>query len=102
MGDPRRPEDDVLGQLLPAFDGTDPPTWLLRRVAEGQAHGVTVFLRANARDADSLASLAWQLHGAAPDDLPLLIGADQEGGQLVGPRPRDHALPGRHGPRRSR
>ncbi len=84
MGEERRPEDDVLGQLLPAFEGTDPPTWLMRRVAADQAHGVTVFLRANARDADSLASLAWQLHGAAPGDLPLLIGADQEGGQLVG------------------
>ena len=84
MGGERRPEDDVLGQLLPAFQGTEPPTWLLRRVAAGQAHGATVFLRTNARDADSLASLAWQLHGAAADDLPLLIGADQEGGQLVG------------------
>ncbi len=84
MANPRRPEDDVLGQLLPAFQGTEPPTWLLQRISAGQAHGATVFLRTNARDADSLASLAWQLHGAAPDDLPLLIGADQEGGQLVG------------------
>jgi beta-N-acetylhexosaminidase len=75
---------DVLGRLLPAFEGTQPPTWLLQRVAAGQAHGVTVFLRANARDAASLSALAWQLHGAAADDLPLLIAADQEGGQLVG------------------
>ena len=51
VGNPRRPEDDVLGQLLPAFEGTEPPTWLLQRVSAGQAHGVTVFLRANARDA---------------------------------------------------
>ncbi len=64
--------------------GTEPPTWLLERIAAGQAHGATVFLRTNVRDADSLASLAWQLHGAASDDLPLLIAADQEGGQLVG------------------
>lgn len=84
VGQERRPEDDVLGQLLPAFAGTEPPTWLLARIAVGQAFGATLFLRTNARDADSLASLAWQLHGAAPDDLPLLIGADQEGGQLVG------------------
>jgi len=53
-------------------------------VAAGQAHGVTVYLRANARDADQLAALTDTLHSAAPVNLPLLIGADQEGGQLVG------------------
>ncbi len=84
MAPPRRPEDDVLGQLLPAFDGPEPPPWLLRRVAAGQAHGVTVFLRANARDAGQLAGLTERLHSAAPGRVPLLIGADQEGGQLVG------------------
>jgi beta-N-acetylhexosaminidase len=80
----RRPEEDILGQLLPAFDGPEPPPWLLRRVAAGQAHGVTVFLRANARDARQLAQLTERLHSASPGDLPLLVGADQEGGQLVG------------------
>lgn len=84
MGDARRPEDDVLGQLLPAFEGTEPPTWLLRRVAAGETHGVTVFLRANARDLASLIHLTGQLQGAVPDGPPLLMGADQEGGQLVG------------------
>jgi len=74
----------VLGQLLPAFDGTAAPGWLLRRIAAGHAHGVTVFLRANAADADGLAALTDELHSAAPGHLPLLIGADQEGGQLVG------------------
>ena len=74
----------MLGQLLPAFEGAEPPGWLLRRVAAGHAHGVTVFLRANAADADGLAALTEVLHGAAPAHLPLLIGADQEGGQLVG------------------
>ena len=38
----------VLGQLLPAFEGTRAPAWLLERIAAGHAHGVTVFLRANA------------------------------------------------------
>jgi len=77
-------DEAVLGHLLPAFEGSRPPAWLLRRVAAGQTHGVTVFLRANAADADELAALTEQLHGAAPGGLPLLIGADQEGGQLVG------------------
>lgn len=84
MAEPSRREDDVLGHLLPAFDGSEPPPWLLRRVAAGQAHGVTVFLRANARDAGQLTRLTQRLHSAAPSGLPLLIGADQEGGQLVG------------------
>jgi len=74
----------VLGQLLPAFEGTEAPGWLLRRIAAGHAHGVTVFLRANAADADGLSALTEQLHAPAPGHLPLLIGADQEGGQLVG------------------
>ena len=74
----------MLGQLLPAFEGTEPPGWLLRRIAAGHAHGVTVFLRANAANADGLAALTEALHSTSPGHLPLLIGADQEGGQLVG------------------
>lgn len=80
----RRPRDDILDLLLPAFEGPEPPPWLLRRIAAGQAHGMTVFLRANGGDVDWLASLTERLHSAAPDRLPLIIGADQEGGQLVG------------------
>jgi beta-N-acetylhexosaminidase len=70
--------------LLPAFEGSYPPAWLLRRIAAGRAHGATVFLRANAGSASQLAVLTARLHAAAPERLPLLIGADQEGGQLVG------------------
>jgi beta-N-acetylhexosaminidase len=81
---PVLPQEAVLGQLLPAFEGSEPPDWLLNRVAAGHAHGVTVFLRANAAHADDLAHLTERLHSAAPGHLPLLIGADQEGGQLVG------------------
>jgi beta-N-acetylhexosaminidase len=77
-------DDAVLGHLLPAFEGADVPAWLLRRVAEGQTHGVTVFLRANAGDVDALAAFTERLHAVVPEGLPLLIGADQEGGQLVG------------------
>jgi beta-N-acetylhexosaminidase len=78
------PAEAVLGHLLPAFEGTKPPDWLLRRIAAGHAHGVTVFLRANAADPEGLAAMAEELHALAPGHLPLLIGADQEGGQLVG------------------
>jgi len=52
------PQEAVLGHLLPAFVGSEPPNWLLRRIAAGHAHGVTLFLRANAADADQLSSLA--------------------------------------------
>ncbi len=81
---PTAPADAVIGQLLPAFEGAQPPPWLLRRIAAGNTHGVTVFLRANAADADGIAALTDELHAAAAGRLPLLIGADQEGGQLVG------------------
>lgn len=76
--------DDVLGQLLPAFAGLEPPGWLLRRIAARQCHGATLFLRANTESAAQLAALTERLQDADPDGLPLLIGADQEGGQLVG------------------
>ena len=55
------PQDAVLGQLLPAFDGPEPPAWLLRRIAAGQAHGVTIFLRANVRDASAMSALTERL-----------------------------------------
>ena len=99
----RRGEDDVLGQLLPAFDGhASRRTGCCERVAAGQAHGATVFLRANARDADSLASLAWQLH-ACRAGRPAAAHRRRPGGRPAGrPGPRDDALPGRHGPRRGR
>jgi beta-N-acetylhexosaminidase len=74
----------VLAHLLPAFEGHRAPTWLWRRVAAGRAHGATLFLRANAESAGQIAELADGLHTADPSGLPLLIGADQEGGQLVG------------------
>ena len=47
---------------------------------------------------------AWPGSSTAPrpDGLPLLIGADQEGGQLVGLGHEHDALPGRHGPGRGR
>ena len=83
---PLLPAETVLGQLLPAFEGTEPPDWLLRRVAAGHTHGVTVFLRANAADGSGLSDLTERLHSATPGHLPLLIGADQEGGQLIGLR----------------
>jgi beta-N-acetylhexosaminidase len=86
--------DAVLGQLLPAFEGTCAPAWLLERISAGHAHGVTLFLRANARGAAALASLTEELHAAAPEGLPLLIGADQEGGQLVGLGPESTRFPG--------
>ncbi len=79
-----RPVDAVLGQLLPAFSGTRPPAWLLDRIAAGNTHGVTLFLRENVAGAGALAALTERLHEAVEDGLPLLIGADQEGGQLVG------------------
>ncbi len=84
----------MLGQLLPAFVGTQAPPWLLERISAGHAHGVTVFLRANAAGARCPRRPDPTLHAAAPGHLPLLIGADQEGGQLVGLGPDSTRFPG--------
>jgi beta-N-acetylhexosaminidase len=82
-GATRRLDEAVLGLLLPAFPGSRPPAWLMERVRAGRANGVSLFLRANAGDIDRLAALTRRLHEAA-GRWPLLIAADQEGGQLVG------------------
>ncbi|HKZ91453.1 MAG TPA: hypothetical protein VJZ50_04885, partial [Candidatus Limnocylindrales bacterium] len=67
MAPVRHLESAVLGLLLPAFEGHKAPRWLLRRVAAGQTHGLTLFLRANAESASQLATLADGLHAADPD-----------------------------------
>ena len=68
------------------------------RVAAGQAHGVDALPRANAATPASWPRSPWRSSGPHRTDQPLLIAADQEGGQLDGARPRDDALPGQHGP----
>jgi beta-N-acetylhexosaminidase len=55
---------------------------------------MTVFTFANTRDAGQIEALTASLQAAVPGDPPLLIAADQEGGQLVGLGKGTTAFPG--------
>ena len=94
--------DDVLGQLLPAFGGHEPPAWLLRRVAAGRTHGATLFLRANTESAAQLAD-ADRAAAGRRSDRPAAPHRGRPGGRPARrPGPCHHALPGGHGAGRGR
>lgn len=67
----------ALGTLLPAFQGTTPPEWVLRRLDEGLA-GVTLF-GFNVDDDDQLVALTSGLRSAGDP----LISLDEEGGDVT-------------------
>lgn len=68
------------GQLLcVGFEGLEPSNELLDRIAEGKIGCVILFSR-NIRDPQQLASLTAQLLQLAPQEAPLLLAIDQEGG----------------------
>lgn len=72
-----------------AFRGTTVPGWLRQRLAEAPAAGFTLFRAANTRAPAQVRRLTSALQAAARErpgaaaDPPLLIAADQEGGQLL-------------------
>lgn len=66
-----------------AFEGTVAPADLLETLQEGDIPGVTIF-RHNVESAAQVAELTASLQSASGSELPLLIAADQETGQLVG------------------
>lgn len=70
--------------IMLAFEGTSPPLEILTTVAEGRAPGVTLYRSANVESAAQVAELTAELHRAGGPELPLLVAADQETGQLVG------------------
>jgi beta-N-acetylhexosaminidase len=70
------------GQLLFAgFEGLELPEDLARLIAAGRVGGVVLFAR-NVGDPDQVQSLNAALHACAPEDAPLLIAIDQEGGRI--------------------
>jgi len=70
------------GQLLFAgFDGLELPEDLARLIAAGRVGGVVLFAR-NVGDPDQVRTLNAALHACAPEDAPLLISIDQEGGRI--------------------
>jgi beta-N-acetylhexosaminidase len=70
--------------LMLAFEGTDVPAWLSQRLAESPPSGVTLFREWNMDSPGQTAELTARLQSLNSAELPLLIAADQEGGQLLG------------------
>ncbi|MEA2675195.1 MAG: beta-N-acetylhexosaminidase [Chloroflexota bacterium] len=80
--------EEILGRLMLAFNGTTVPAWLRARLSSAPAAGITLFRARNVRSPRQLRRLATGLQSAAsarPGSvvLPLLIAADQEGGQFL-------------------
>ena len=84
--------DALLGRVMLAFDGERLPRWVARRLRDAPAAGMTVFRHHNVRSPSQVRELteAFQRAGAASagggaggaGTAPLLVAADQEGGQL--------------------
>jgi beta-N-acetylhexosaminidase len=107
------PPDTVqLGRLMLAFRGTTVPAWVRARLAAAPVGGFTLFRPLNVRSPRQVRRLTSALQDAArardgSDGLPILIAADQEGGQLLalgaahgalGAAPAAHgAAPAAHG-----
>jgi beta-N-acetylhexosaminidase len=74
----------ILERVMFAFEGEGVPPWVERRLAEAPAAGVTLFMAVNVMQPGQVRELtaALQRAATATADSPLLIAADQEGGQL--------------------
>ena len=71
--------------LLTAFAGRQAPPELLARLSDRPPAGVTLFRQHNVDSAAQVRALTSSLQATmAPGAGPLLIAADQEGGQLIG------------------
>jgi beta-N-acetylhexosaminidase len=78
-------EQATCRKMLLAFDGYELPPRLTDLLANYQIGGVTLFRARNVRDPAQVRSLnaALQRVAAESGQPPLLVGADQEGGQLL-------------------
>ena len=70
--------------LMLAFEGTEVPGWLRKRLVESPPAGITLFREMNMTDPNQVAELTASLQELNSSPLPLLIAVDQEGGQLLG------------------
>jgi len=78
--------DRAVGQkLMVAFVGTEPDEGILKAVREWGVGGITLFRALNVESPAQVRRLTTALQAAAAEagQPPLLIAADQEGGQLV-------------------
>ncbi len=73
----------ILERVMLAFEGEGVPSWVEKRLAEAPAAGVTLFMAVNVMRLAQVRELTAAVQRAARAvDGPLLIAADQEGGQL--------------------
>lgn len=77
-------EELALGRVMLAFDGLEVPADVAARLREAPAAGVTLFRFSNVDTPGQVRELTAALQLAAGGARPLLIAADQEGGQLNG------------------
>lgn len=74
--------DAALARIMLAFDGPRPPRWALDRFAAGTTAGLSLFRFRNVDSPGQVRELVAALQRADGGPLPLLVAADQEGGQL--------------------
>jgi beta-N-acetylhexosaminidase len=83
--------DDVLGRVMLAFDGLELPPAVGERLRAAPTAGVTLFRFSNVESPRQVRSLTYAIQAAGRagqatvgrSPAPLLIAADQEGGQLI-------------------
>lgn len=68
--------------LMLAFEGTAVPDWVADSLEHGRPAGFSLFRGRNIENAGQTAELTLDLQKRNRSSLPLLIAADQEGGQL--------------------
>ena len=90
----RATEAAVLELLMLAFEGETVPDWVEARLGDAAPAGFTLFRHHNVRSPEQVRALSDALQAAAPDGLPFLIAADQEGGQFQALGEGPTAFPG--------
>ncbi|MGH2555764.1 MAG: glycoside hydrolase family 3 protein [Actinomycetota bacterium] len=71
-------------KLMLGFEGIEMPKHVRSLLRERDVAGFTLFRFDNVQGAAQLRALTAELQGASGGETPLLIAADQEGGQLIG------------------
>ena len=78
----RSPAELALGSVMLAFDGLAVPPDVAERLLGAPAAGVTLFRFSNVETPAQVRALTAELQAITGAGVPLLIAADQEGGQL--------------------
>jgi beta-N-acetylhexosaminidase len=91
MSEPGSEDEAILGRVMLAFRGGSVPAWLRERLGAAPVAGVSLFRHHNVRSPAQVRALTEALQGAAAARVgaasepatPILVAADQEGGQLL-------------------